>query len=147
MQLDSLARAAGEAIMRSGEDDHGRALPDQCALHLARSGQFSKIQTALETGGNDGSFTFSRYREWLEKRSDWHVPSAHLEKEHTTDLREPESLPSMIAYTRKPAPGKGPRVSKPAAKAMTQSAPRDDGVLEIHADDDLASILSELEDS
>jgi len=37
------------------------------------------------------------------------------------------------------------RVSTPAAKAVTESAPREDGGLEIQADDDLASNLSEFD--
>ncbi len=47
----------------------------QAVRAIVRQGQFSKLQTAMETGGSEGSFTFSRYREWLEKRTHWFVPS------------------------------------------------------------------------
>src|SRR5256885_13595270 len=40
-------------------------LGTQSVKDIVRQGQFFKLQTALETGGNDGLFTFARYREWM----------------------------------------------------------------------------------
>ena len=60
---------------------------------IVRTGQFSKVQTALETGGGDGSFTFSRYREWLEKRKDWYTPSQ-------SDLQEASRRPRTRSTSR-----------------------------------------------
>jgi len=37
-------------------------LGTQSVKAIVRQGQFFKLQTALETGGNDGLFTFARYR-------------------------------------------------------------------------------------
>jgi twitching motility protein PilT len=122
-------------------------IANQSVRAVVRTGQFAKIQTSLQTGGNDGSFTFSRYREWLEKRTDWYVPSAHAEKDAPIDPGEPELVPALGAVARKSAPAKAPAAAKPATQAPAQSAPLDDGILEIQALDDLDSILTELEGS
>src|SRR5713101_4692340 len=41
---------------------------------MIRQGQFYKLASALESGGQEGCWTFGRYREWLDRRSDWYVP-------------------------------------------------------------------------
>ncbi len=105
---------------------------------IVRSGQFAKIQTALETGGADGSFTFTRYREWLEKRTDWFVPPLNVEREPAPEPRD------LLAGEPLPLTAKPKRAARTAANPAPHA--REDGVLEIQADDDLASILSELED-
>src|SRR5207253_1283240 len=50
-------------------ESHGLRAPEcevllgtQSVRAIVRQGQFFKLQTALETGGNDGLFTFARYR-------------------------------------------------------------------------------------
>jgi twitching motility protein PilT len=105
---------------------------------MVRQSQFFKLQTALETGAADGSFTFQRYREWLERRSDWYVPSAEPparepREGEARDLVEPARASRPVGRT---AAGKTSRVPVP---------PRD-GVLEIpSSDEDLGRILDELE--
>jgi twitching motility protein PilT len=106
---------------------------------MVRQSQFFKLQTALETGAADGSFTFQRYREWLDRRTDWYVPAAEPQQREpreseTRDLVEPAARPDRPA-------GRRP-VSRPAAGP----APSQDGVLEIpSSDEDLGRILDELE--
>lgn len=91
---------------------------------LVRQGQFFKLASAMETGAAEGSFTFSRYGEWLAKKTDFVQPSATLE-----------------AVTEAPPP------SLPALKPVARKAPvSDDGALVIsEEDDDLSSIIEELE--
>jgi twitching motility protein PilT len=105
---------------------------------MVRQGQFFKLQTALETGAADGCWTFQRYREWLDRRTDWHVPSAEL------PLREPsQGGPRDLADQARPPRAAGRRES-PNPVAGSNAQP--DGVLEIHSsDEDLSRILSELE--
>lgn len=112
---------------------------------VIRQGQFFKLQTALETGAAEGSFTFSRYREWLEKRADWCLPQAEPPAgAEVISGPLPEPLPPAPRSTtgnRRRAPGER-RPAPPPPKPEGQ-----EGVLEIHsADEDLAGILSELED-
>ena len=105
---------------------------------MIRQSQFFKLQTALETGAADGSFTFQRYREWLDKRTDWYVPSAEAPS------REPrESEPRDLVE-----PARAPRPAVRTAARKTPSVPSTprDGVLEIpSSDEDLGRILDELE--
>jgi len=57
---------------------------------VVRQGQFFKLQTALEIGGNDGLFTFGRYREWMEKRTTGRLP--RMKRDLTSDsCRGPSS--------------------------------------------------------
>ena len=96
---------------------------------VVRQGQFFKLQTALEIGGNDGLFTFGRYREWMEKRTDWQAP--------THETGPDEVIP---AEAHPPPPRKAARIKADAAAHV-------EGELEIGpGDEDLTRILSELED-
>ncbi len=95
---------------------------------VVRQGQFFKLQTALETGGHDGLFTFARYREWMEKRTDWQAPT-------------PEAASDDVALA---APHLPP--ARMAARAKADAPPQGQGEVEIGpGDEDLARILSELE--
>ncbi|HTT72161.1 MAG TPA: ATPase, T2SS/T4P/T4SS family [Anaeromyxobacteraceae bacterium] len=102
---------------------------------VVRQGQFFKLSTALETGGREGCFTFQRYREWLERRTDWFVPSAAAPEVPAEDA---EARPLPAPSARGPA---GPR-----AGAAPPPPPSEPGVLAIdEADLDLDGIVSELE--
>lgn len=94
----------------------------QSVKAIVRQGQFFKLQTALETGGTEGAFTFARYREWMDRRTEWHLPAAEPEPAEAA----PGAAPLPAAPRKRPAPA--------------------EGVLEIEAGDDLRRILSELED-
>ncbi len=49
--------------------------------HFIRSGEYFKVQTALETGAEQGMWTFQRYRTWLDKRTKFSLPSQQTEVE------------------------------------------------------------------
>jgi len=105
---------------------------------MVRQGQFFKLQTALETGAAEGCWTFQRYREWLDRRTDWYVPSAEPplrepNQSERRDLAEQARLPRAAGRRQSPKPAGG----------ATQPQ---EGVLEIpSSDEDLFRILSELE--
>jgi twitching motility protein PilT len=44
-----------------------------------RNRDFFKIISALETGGENGMWTFQRYATWLERRTSWYVPGQNGE--------------------------------------------------------------------
>ena len=44
-----------------------------------RNRDFFKIISALETGAEQGLWTFARYCAWLEKRTNWYIPEQNLE--------------------------------------------------------------------
>jgi len=99
-------------------------LASSAAKAIVRQAQFAKLQTVLETGGREGNFSFERYREWLDRRTDFYIPSAHNLTPLGEDLERP-------AETR-PTPA-------------TKPAPLE-GVIEIpDEDDDLSRLMSQLE--
>jgi twitching motility protein PilT len=67
--------------LRYREDLHIRV--PECEILMAstatraivRQGQFFKLSSALESGGPEGCWTWIRYREWLERRTDWYLTS------------------------------------------------------------------------
>lgn len=42
--------------------------------NFVRNRDFFKIQSTLETGAEHGMWTFARYRTWLEKKTNFHIP-------------------------------------------------------------------------
>ncbi len=109
---------------------------------MVRQGHFFKLATALDTGGREGCWSFSRYREWLEKRTDWYVPSATPPEPASSEPAEqPLALPSSA-----PRPQPAATTPRRPPRRGPERAPEERGVIEIgETDDDLAKILSELE--
>lgn len=106
---------------------------------MVRQGHFFKLATALDTGGHEGCWSFSRYREWLEKRTDWYVhPATPPDPTSGEPVEQPLAVPSSPARAQ-------PAVTPPR-RPPRRGSEREGGVIEIgDADDDLAGILSELE--
>lgn len=80
-----------------------------------RTREFFKIPTALETGAEHGMYTFARYRTWLDKRSNFHVPQGSEQEEPEQAETEP-TLPPMHAV--KPLvsePLRPPPTARPSA--------------------------------
>jgi len=126
----------------------------QAVRAVLRQGQFFKLQTALETGAADGCWTFGRYREWLERRSDWSVglPAAAAGAEAEPAPPEPAALPPPTRPAPRPAsrPAAGEAPPAPAARPAAPRPPpppaAPGAVIEIdEGDADLAGLLSELE--
>jgi twitching motility protein PilT len=112
---------------------------------IVRQGQFVKLQTALETGGADGCFTFARTREWLDHRSEWAQPGGAPEPVHDAGAPLPAAPPGPSSRTVADL-RKQPR-SAPRGDARPAPAEARDDVLEIQsADEDLAALISKLED-
>lgn len=95
------------------------------ARAMVRSGHFFKLNSALETGAADGSYTFARYGEWLSRRTDLVAPTLATEV-------PPDVVP---APTLRPV-SRPSRVEKPAAEAVNEID---------SADEDLSSIIEQLE--
>ncbi|MFL5815190.1 MAG: type IV pilus twitching motility protein PilT [Bdellovibrionia bacterium] len=99
-----------------------------------RTGAFGQIPTSLQTGANDGMWSFERYQRWIDQKRDWVKPS------QATPLEDHKfAAPSLgSAVTRKteihsPSPLRTarPRPSTPS----TPSAPSEDGRIEIDISD------------
>jgi len=98
---------------------------------VLRVGQLFRLATVLEGGGQDGSFTFQRYQEWLDAKTDWSM----LESERV----EQAELQAPTAVTHVEPAGR-PGVNR---AALTRR-PRRDGVLQIDDAEDPAHILAQL---
>jgi twitching motility protein PilT len=109
-----------------------------------RMGQFSRLATAMEGGGQDGQWTFSRYRAWLETRTDWVVPNerGNLLVEEELPVTIPLSKPERPREAVRPAAPKPRKVAEPAVPRPAAA----EGVLVIdEVDEDPAAILERME--
>ena len=76
-----------------------------------RSGQFSQIANVIQSGGDDGMWTFDRYQRWMEQQREWTRPPA------------PGSIPDDLSAAKpvlKPT-------SKPAVRPTPAAAPPQSG--------------------
>lgn len=78
-----------------------------------RSGSLSQLGTAIQTGADDGMWSFDRYRRWVDQKRDWVRPTDAARLEDTKDQAPPRNASSPL-----------PKLStRPAApKAQTQSS-------------------------
>ncbi|PYJ99720.1 MAG: hypothetical protein DME23_08945 [Verrucomicrobia bacterium] len=61
-----------------------------------RNRDFFKIISALETGAEQGMWTFARYRHWLQKRANWHMPGQNSEApDSETDEVQAANVPPL----------------------------------------------------
>jgi len=110
---------------------------------VIRQAQFYKLPSALETGGQEGSWTFSRYREWLNGRTDWYRSEQEPVAATAQDEPVEESSLQPIPRRRAKAPKREVRPHPPASPEPSEA---EEGVLVIPAaDEDLDTLVSELE--
>ncbi|MBI5497720.1 MAG: Flp pilus assembly complex ATPase component TadA [Deltaproteobacteria bacterium] len=113
----------------------------QAARAVIRQGQFFKLHSVLESGGADGHWTFSRYADWLDRRTDLAPPSVE-----PVDDDEPARGPVAVRPT---APVSVARSAEaPPARAPVAASARTAErvlVLDEAAEDDPVSILAALE--
>jgi twitching motility protein PilT len=43
--------------------------------NFIRRADFHQIPSAMETGADHSMWTFTRYKNWMAKKKDWHVPN------------------------------------------------------------------------
>ncbi len=105
-------------------------LPSSGAKGTIRAGNFSQIANVLQSGGDEGMWTFDRYQRWMEQVTEWVRPATATTAGNSAEVRLAESLTSF----------------RPGAKSIVttrmppQSAPADD-VFEVPAEEmDLADL-------
>jgi twitching motility protein PilT len=79
--------------------------------------EFFRIMSVLETGAEHGMWTFQRYCQWLEKRTNWFIPGQIPESPDSEmeDLPAPAIAPS-VAVAAKPNPQESKQI-RPAPTA------------------------------
>lgn len=85
-------------------------MPGHAVKSFIRRGEFFKMMSAMETGANDGMWTYTRYRTWLEARKTWHTPGEKTEEEPVGEL-------AAMDEVRLPQPA--PAISKPSSIARS----------------------------
>jgi twitching motility protein PilT len=114
-------------------------LPTSGAKGTIRSGNFSHIATVLQSGGEEGMWTFERYQRWMDQVTDWVRPpsaAALRAQVEATPGRAPSTAggPSVAG-----APDTSTRRA-PEPRASGQRGPVED-LIEVPAEDmDLASL-------
>jgi twitching motility protein PilT len=94
-----------------------------------RSGQFSQLATVIQSGGDDGMWTFDRYQRWIDQQREW--------------TRTPP--PAAVADERaSPPPLHRP---PPSPRPAAPRAPSDNGPIEIPIDEevDLTELAKRIE--
>jgi twitching motility protein PilT len=84
-------------------------LPTSGAKGTIRGGNFSQIATVLQSGGEEGMWTYERYQRWMDQVTDWVRPPS------ATALRG-----AVDAGVARPAPGL--RAARPPASRATPTA-------------------------
>jgi twitching motility protein PilT len=119
-------------------------LPSSGAKGTIRAGNFSQIANVLQSGGDEGMWTFDRYQRWVEQVSDWVRPGQAVASRNVIETGAAQRHASFRAAA-KPLPG-APLQAKPAAKSVptqpvrTMGSPADE-VFEVPAEEmDLAQL-------
>lgn len=121
-------------------------LGSTAARGTIRAGNFSQIATVLQSGAEDGMWSFSRYQRWIDQATDWQRPSAEpaaapLIRAAGDTLKSlgPVSAPAATAGKRGAASPQGT-----ASPASARSSPADgttEDVIEVPAEEvDLAEL-------
>jgi twitching motility protein PilT len=110
-------------------------LPSSGAKGTIRNGNFSQLANVLQSGGDEGMWTFDRYQRWMEQVSDWVRPSQ-------TPILQPagERKPVFDPSIRKPAVKPVPVQPAPTRPSPARSATADE-VIDVPSEDmDLAEL-------
>ena len=116
-------------------------LANSAAKGTIRAGQFSSITNVIQSGGEDGMWTFDRYQRWMEQQRDWVRPAAPpvgagVERDVPRAAAPRVTVPAGVGGGSAAA-ARGPTTARPAppAKAAPKGTP--DGPEEITIDEDL----------
>jgi twitching motility protein PilT len=134
-------------------------LPSSGAKGTIRAGNFSQIANVLQSGGDEGMWTFDRYQRWIEQVKDWVRPAqaaprvpadAHVAQRapgyraaaKNTGTSTPTPMPTPPPSSAPGAPAPAKLAAKPLSikPVPTMAAPVDE-VFEVPADEmDLAQL-------
>jgi twitching motility protein PilT len=120
-------------------------LPSSGAKGTIRAGNFSQIANVLQSGGDEGMWTFDRYHRWMEQVTEWARPAPSTAPAKSAEARSAPSETSFRPGAKASMAARAP--PQPAAPKSAQSrpaaaspAPADD-VFEVPAEEmDLAEL-------
>jgi twitching motility protein PilT len=92
--------------------------------NFIRNRDFFKLPQALETGADHGMWSFERYKTWMSKRANWHVPNSADEGPDREEVAvKDEALPPTTIPTK--------TIVRSSALASPATPRRPDGPIEI----------------
>ena len=116
-----------------------------------RAGQFSRLNTVLDSGGQEGQWTLARYRSWLDTRTDWVLPTDRTQEPVAPErpahepIRPPRAPAKAPAVVSRPATVTRPPPARNEPSQAPPSEPAEGGVLVIdEMDEDPADILERM---
>jgi twitching motility protein PilT len=89
-------------------------LPSSGAKGTIRAGNFSQIANVLQSGGDEGMWTFDRYQRWMQQVHEWVRPAQSPPSRGAADV--PPARAAMPARPLRP-------MAQPAATALVQARP------------------------
>jgi twitching motility protein PilT len=100
-----------------------------------RSGQFSQLANVIQSGGDDGMWTFDRYQRWLEQQRDW------------TRAPPPGAMPAAPTVDAGAFPTLTLKAPSKPARAPASPAASENGPIEISIDEevDLTELAKRIE--
>lgn len=101
-------------------------LPSSGAKGTIRAGNFSQIANVLQSGGDEGMWTFDRYQRWMEQVTDWARPAPDAP---ATSYGEARAVAGAAAFSKPPqtkVPAVKPRVAMPAPAEDVIEVPSDE---------------------
>jgi twitching motility protein PilT len=119
-------------------------LPSSGAKGTIRAGNFSQIANVLQSGGDEGMWTFDRYQRWMDQVRDWVRPTQVATQHIAAGPPSAQRIPGLGTATKQPA--KAPAVKPPPVKpgsprSTPASSMGSDDVFEVPAEDmDLAQL-------
>jgi twitching motility protein PilT len=122
-------------------------LPTAGAKGTIRSGNFSHLATVLQSGGEQGMWTFERYQRWIDQVTDWVRPpsAAALRAQVDSSAPRPQTVlrsANSLAAKAAPRPARSPAPPSAGSAAAT-AAPREE-VIEVPAEDMDRAALADL---
>jgi twitching motility protein PilT len=117
-------------------------LPSSGAKGTIRAGNFSQIPNVLQSGGDEGMWTYDRYLRWMDQMTDWVRPAPDAVPYKTGVTAKTAAAPPTSATPQ----ANFPRTfaAKPAAKPARASTGSSEDVIEIPSDEIDLSQLAEL---
>lgn len=102
-------------------------VPNFAAKNTIRTGDFFKLAQIMETGADQGLWTWQRYQTWMEKKKDWHVPTSTEHAE--SDATESSAVAPASSVVQ---PARSDRAETDLASTRTRrSADKSGGPIEI----------------
>ncbi|MEQ8765889.1 MAG: PilT/PilU family type 4a pilus ATPase [Planctomycetota bacterium] len=127
-------------------------IANDAVKNLIRQGNFFKLPAQIETGAQDGMWTFDRYDQWLQRKSEWYRPgSAKDEEAPDTEPREimeeADEIQIAAPTPRAIRPTPMDDLADQVASSRRDDSSDDDDVIVLEApDESIEDILRKLED-